>query len=364
MPDEALQTSRRRWRATKAGLLGALLGTLFGLGAAWLTTVPRASPLRRAASEACRPAAKAAPAQPAGESAPGKPADVRVGMYVVNLYSLSIRDNSFKADVWVWFHWSDPELKPTETFEIPGARIAAKECSEHGLRDGLQYASCKLSIEATQSFDVGAFPFDDQAIHIQLEDKDSEAHRLRYVADVANCSMDSNIVVPGWKLGGTEATVDEHRYCSNFGDLSLPTGSESVYSRFNYSMEFRRAGVTYFLKLLIALFVATAIALLALWIRPTDLDPRFGLGAAALFASVANEYVISGHLPNSDVISTADALHMVSMVVILLTLVESTISLALFYKGREETSRLLDRCSFGTLTALFVSVCLWVSLLA
>ena len=43
----------------------------------------------------------------------------------------------------------------------------------------------------------------------------------------------------------------------------------------------RAAELGYLLKLFFGLFVATAIAFLALFIRPVDLDLRFGLGGGA-----------------------------------------------------------------------------------
>jgi hypothetical protein len=65
------------------------------------------------------------------------------------------------------------------------------------------------------------------------------------------------------------------------------------YNRHRQSIPLVRPNCGYFVKLLFGLFVATAIAFLALFIRPIDLDPRFGLGVGAIFASVTSALTLT-----------------------------------------------------------------------
>jgi len=81
------------------------------------------------------------------------------------------------------------------------------------------------------------------------------------------------------------------------------------------------------------LFVATGIAFLAFFIRPTDLDLRFGLGVGAIFAAVASQYVVSSSLAATHVLTMADFLHILAFVFIFLSLVESTVSPHLYTTG-------------------------------
>jgi hypothetical protein len=115
----------------------------------------------------------------------------------------------------------------------------------------------------------------------------------------------------------------------------------------------------YFVKLFFGLFVATAIAFLELFIRPVDLDPRFGLGVGAIFASVGSEYIVTSSLPDTSVLTLADVLHILAFVFIFLTLAESTLSLHV-YNGGDETakqrSRRLDRWSFFVLLVAYVGL--------
>jgi hypothetical protein len=153
------------------------------------------------------------------------------------------------------------------------------------------------------------------------------------------------VQVPGYKIVHQRAEVLQHAYKTNYGDISLPTDSASTYSRFVYSLQIERPGYGYFLKLFLSVFIATFIAFLCFAIKPTDLDPRFGLGIGAIFAAVASEYVVASALPESNVITLTDKLHILAIAFIFLSLLESTISLRIFTNRSEKVSASLDRIS-------------------
>jgi hypothetical protein len=100
-----------------------------------------------------------------------------------------------------------------------------------------------------------------------------------------------------------------------------------------------------FFKLFTGLFVAVGIALLSIAIRPTDLDPRFGLPVGAMFASIASQYVIASVLPDTTDFTLADQLHVLAVSVIFLALFESVVSLFLTYAECHQASRKLDAVS-------------------
>ena len=111
-----------------------------------------------------------------------------------------------------------------------------------------------------------------------------------------------------------------------------------------------RAGWGLYFKLFQSLYIAILLALLAFFIRPTEVDPRFGLGVGALFAGVANAYVISSLVPDTGVMALADIVNGVGIAVILLTVIQSTISLHLYsVRGAEAVSRAFDRLSFAVI---------------
>ena len=92
------------------------------------------------------------------------------------------------------------------------------------------------------------------------------------------------------------------------------------------------------------------IAMLAMFIKPTNVDPRFGLGIGGLFAAVANSYAVSSLIPDTGIMTLADMVNGVGVWIILLTVIQSTISLHIYERlHAEELSRRFDRISFAIL---------------
>lgn len=303
----------------------------------------------------CR-SSSAAPEQPAKSEA----TTAFVGVYVNQIETMSLKENQFAADFDVWFRWKGEEINPAQTFEVVDGRIDVDDDVPYKaeLADR-HYSSRRIIATVTHFWNISRFPLDNHTLRIAIEDSDLEDFKLSYLADTANCAIRPELQVPGWKVGTPTATVEQHQYHTNYGDTSLPTGDTSSYSRFIYSIPLVRPNWGYFIKLFFGLFVATAIAFLALFVRPIDLDPRFGLGVGAIFASVASEYVVTSSLPDTSVLTLADVLHILAFVFIFLTLAESTLSLKLYNGGDEggkERSRKLDRWSFATLLVAYVAL--------
>ena len=280
--------------------------------------------------------------------------EVQIGVYISQLPSLSLNTSSYSVLFFVWFRWNGDTLAPHNSFEVVNGRIESKECEPTYQEGDSKYVVCRVWASVSHAWDVKRFPFDDHIIQLSIEDNVFEEDELVYLAD----QQDSHVgpsEIPGWDLRPGTATVESHHYQTNFGNSALPRGQGSSYSRFVYSMHAERHGWGYYLRLFTGLHVAVLVAFLALWIRPTDVDPRFGLGAAALFAAVASEFVVASSLPETNVLTMADQLHIASLGFIFISVVESVVSLAVC-RTNAALSRRLDRTCFFALVALHGAV--------
>jgi hypothetical protein len=315
---------------------------------------PPRAPATASASASSHPPPAPAPVSTGAEA-------VTVGVYVNQIHELSLKENFFVVDAYVWFRWSNDEYKPYETFSLIDGRIESKrEVVRKTLPDGTLYAYVRVVAKITSFWDISAFPLDNHGLTIVVEEEDSEDHVLFYRADRQNSGADPNIRLPGWQLDQATVVAGTGIYKSNFGDASLPTGNESRYSNVEFSLSFNRRGWTYFFKLFFGLWVAAAIAFLSFFIKPTNVDPRFGLGVGALFAAIASEYVVTSSLPDTNVITLADSLHLAAFAAIFLAVAQSTWSLHMCEHGHEARAKLFDRACAALFPMVYIAINAWL----
>jgi hypothetical protein len=281
-----------------------------------------------------------------------EPVRCHVGMYIVSLSDADLRSGTCVADFWVWFRWKGPDYNPLESLEVIDGVIDEKTGEvQKTLKDGHQYACQRIRATIRQRWDVHRFPLDTQRLVISVEDAAVESDQVVFVPDESGSSISPSVSLPGWTIGQFVIATRPQVYDTNYGDTDLPTGSSSEYSRVVVSLDLHRPGMGLFFKLFTGLFVAVGIALVSIAVRPTDLDPRFGLPVGAMFASIASQYVIASVLPDSADFTLADQLHVLAVVVIFMALLESVVSLLLTNAGRETLARRMDAATILAVTA-------------
>jgi hypothetical protein len=285
-------------------------------------------------------------------SATSGPPRVDVGIYLHQIDSLSLKDSQVSVDFHIWFRWTGDAINPIETFDVVNGKVDSKEDITTSTVNGQKYACCRVLATIHKLWDVRQFPLDEHTVQISIEDE-FEDFKQRYVADVENSGVDPEAELAGWTLTPVGAKVVTHAYRTNYGDLSLPTGHASDYSRFIYAVSITRPGYGVFIKLFAGLFIAAAISFHALLIRPTELDARFGLAVGAMFAAVASEYVVVSTLPDSNYLTLADKLHIMTFAFVFLSLAVSVISGKMAAHGREKMSLWFDRFAFVTLMSAY-----------
>jgi hypothetical protein len=298
------------------------------------------------------------------ESEPAQPVEVAVGIYLNQVRELSLRDSQFVVDFWIWFRWKKGAtvegevLDPLTAYEVSGGDIEsrANEFREDLAGTEWTYATERVVARVVQVLDVSQFPQDRHRLVIPIEDGEHEAALVTLTADSANSRIDPKVHVPGFRVRNFESTIVQHPYTTNYGDVTLPSDSVSIYSRCEFAVNIERTGFGYTLKLMWGMWLSALVALLALFIKPVNVDPRFGLPVGAIFAAMANQYIVSSVLPDSATVTSADIAGMATIVVILIGVAESVASLWLYESGHEALSKRLDRFTIFTVLTLYAAV--------
>jgi hypothetical protein len=300
----------------------------------------------------------------AAESETSEPAKVAVGIYLNQVREVSLRDSQFVVDFWIWFRWKKGTLvegevlDPLKAYEVSGGDIEsrANEFREDLAGTEWTYATERVVARVMQVFDVSQFPQDRHRLVIAIEDGDHEEALVTLTADSANSRIDPKVHVPGFRVRNFDSAVFQHAYKTNYGDVTLPPDSESIYSRCEFALDIERPGFGYTLKLMWGMWLSALVALLALFIRPVNVDPRFGLPVGAIFAAMANQYILSSILPDSATVTSADIAGMATIIVILIGVAESVASLWLYEGEQIGPSKRLDRYTIFTVLALYAAV--------
>ncbi len=293
------------------------------------------------------------------------PIPVTVGLYVDRISALSVRDVSWTVDFYIWFRWTDDSIQPGDDFHVVDGWIDSKVKEKVELNGDEHYERYRVIATITEPFNVSRFPLDEHLLTIRIENPRYQRHQMMFIPDLENSSASSRLKVPAYEIVGAELIEKPHSYKTTRGDPRLPHGVKSNYSQARLGIGLSRVGWGYFFKMFQALYVALMIAMLAMFIKPTNVDPRFGLGIGGLFAAVANSYATSSLTPDTGIMTLADMVNGVGVWMILLTVIQSTVSLHIHERlGAEELSRRFDRISFVILAVGGVSINLAMPLAA
>lgn len=320
------------------------------------------------------------------------PVRMRVGAFVNNIPKISLSDNEVLLDAYIWFRWDPATWPPAAATSDAGdaeTRGAQAAPSADGLSGGAatfevvqcsgaertavynrpQDGYCCVQWKGARSnfWDVTNYPFDREDVRLVIEDASFDARQLVYEADTEGSGVGPELQVPGCRVHAVNAKVESFTYPTDFGDPDLKDADRSSYSRFVLSITLERDGWAIFFKLFTALLVSTVVALLAFFINPTQVDPRFGLCVGGLFGIVASGYAVSSMLPDTSEPCYADQLHQAGLVVVLAAVAESALSLALHLNHGERGAaigRRLDRVSFLVLGTGFAATVVWLTVRA
>lgn len=294
-------------------------------------------------------------ARPAHAADP--PGRVDIGCYVNGIQDLSFKDSKYVIDFYIWFRWvaEGPlrEYKPLDSIEIINGKIDNKSGVVEKKLGEVQYVTARISATISEAWQLRAFPFDHHRIVIKLEDSGKVAHELVFAEDRSNSRIGDEVKLSGWNVKNFTLGVADRTYKTNYGDISLPRDAESTYSRYSFAMDLEREGSGVAVKILSIVILSTLCAFVAFLVKPTDLDPRFGLGVGALFAVAASEFIVSSLIPDSGVMTLADQVHMLAMGLIFLSLLFSAYSLRLSVSERAAAADRLDRWCALAFPALF-----------
>ncbi len=286
-------------------------------------------------------ARKPATTSPAAGSV--EPQITYVGMYINDVHNLDLKGSNYTVDFYIWFRWTG-NLDPSN-FEFLNGSLDLKEHPYPLEANGVHYISYHCRGVFHIAFNYRRYPLDEHSLVLEMEDADYDARQLQYVIDTQNMNHLREATLPGWTCGKPLLEIQDHVYQTNFGEPTEQMGGTSNYSRLNCTIGISRHSFSIYIKTFLGLFIAVAIAFISFLFKPGEVDPRFAVGVAAIFAAVSSEFVATSNLPEMPYMTLADKIHLFSLFVIFLSLLQSCLALRFFREGKEHLAARFDRIS-------------------
>jgi len=306
------------------------------------------------------------PALPVRAAEPA-PAEVSVGVFINDIQGVDLRTNSYLVDLYLWFRWTDADADPTVTIEIMNAfapwdmKVTRLYETPQEMPDGTWYQAVRYQGQFNNELPLDRYPFDTQALTIEIEDSASTSSMLRFVPDPEGVAIDPAIRLPGYDLGAPSLTISDHGYATRFGDLRLSTAEP--YSRATVIVPITRPPFANIVKILVPIFIVVLVAALTLLIRPDHIEARIGMGITALLTIVALQFTTSQELPQVTYLTMLDLLYIASFGFILVVMMRGVQA---SWRGDEDALRArivrMDRVVVaGALAAYAISVTLIIA---
>lgn len=293
-----------------------------------------------------------------------KPKDVKVGVFIANLFDLDFSERDVEATFWVWFIHADPHFDAQKGAEVVNARFANQlQYFKSDAADGTIWETIKYSAILNETWTLANYPFDTQTIKIVIESSQTDARSVRFVPDLEQTDLTSDLSLPGWTIEGISATTSEVSYHTTFGDPSLKHALHSTYPRATFEVSIRRDGWRLFFSTFIGFVLSIALAGIVLtnnaFRKLTDvieMGGQIGIGSGAVFSVVGTGYILQSGLPPTTEFSLADAFQITAFTVAFLTMLSVFAVHALRKRGHQEAALNIARILF----ACYVIVCLFV----
>jgi hypothetical protein len=294
---------------------------------------------------------------------------VTVGAYINDIQNFNLNEHSYVVDLYLWFRWNNPKINPAESFEFMnsfdqwGHTTTPNYEAPIKLPSGEIYQVVRILGGFSHKFNLKHYPFDRQALTIEIEDRDAEAHHTQYIADTAQpVALNPKIELPGFDLSAPNLSIKTQTHPSNFGDTRTQS-NQAHYTRAIIEVPIGRPVFTYLVKLILPVLCVVFCAGLMLSFKPTYVDARVGIGITALLTLVALQITLNDELPEIDYLILMDKIYLLTYIYIVLGLTAVVLGTWRLDKNAEHLEQVMrsDRKWLVTLSLTYTA-CLIVLL--
>ena len=278
---------------------------------------------------------------------------ILVKSYIHHISDMNFRDLEYKIELWLYLFSKDKLVDNLEEqFQVKDAKevnaafipqwrdtgkIRGTQEIRNLIKDSTYYRRVlKINCTMIQKWDLDGYPFDEQMLDVVIYTIRSTRWLSLIHPDKTFTHSFPGSITPS---RNKDSIYDiENGWCfknSSADTTNVPDiFSNRKFSAIHYHIQLTRTdGWGLFFKLFLGMYVAILVAFISIFMDIERVEPRFGLPVGALFAAIANKYILESLLPPTSQFTLADYLHSISVIFIMIVLAYS--ALLLFLKDRQ-----------------------------
>ncbi|HVZ96815.1 MAG TPA: hypothetical protein VG847_08070 [Chitinophagaceae bacterium] len=283
------------------------------------------------------------------------PDTVKTGIYIISVHDIDFKEKEYTTTFWLWLKYKNKDLDFATNLEIPMAKSFTRSFLTVDSSDNKIYMLMKLQCIMKDSWRIGNFPFDKQALRLSIENSQFDRHSCVFVPDTLGEHFDPRFTLNGWHIDSCLLSSGIKPYETAFGDETIPK-PHTEYSSFKVKLVITRSATGIFWKMFTGMYIAFLIAYICFYIHPDGIDSRFGLSVGSLFAVIGNKYIIDSALPESTSFTLVDTLHGVTLFFIFLIITATAYSLKLVKTKDIKTATRFDMIAAQVILVLYVGL--------
>jgi hypothetical protein len=226
----------------------------------------------------------------------GGPTTAEVGLVLADISGYDIQTGTFEADFFLSLT-GDKEMGPVALTFTNG-----KEVTETVIADTPTFKLFRYHGSFVSPVDLRKYPFDTQALTIEMEDLRAGVDQLVLKPNPSRTSLDEGFVISGWGVTSIAAKAYKHMYPARFDRDDL------YVSRYKFQLGVDRFATSAAFSVFVPAFIIVLISLMGLWVKFDDLEVRSNAGAPMLAAAVLFHYSLIQALPATGYLTRADKL--------------------------------------------------------
>ena len=245
----------------------------------------------------------------------GGPATAKVGLVIQEVREYNIQTGSFEAEFFLSLT-ADKDLPKLDLYFPNGHEVDLKP-----IADTPTFKLFQVSGKFVSPVDLREYPFDTQALKIEVEDRSAGVDQLLFVPDKARTSLDEGFDVASFGVASIGAHAYRHAYPSRFDRDDL------YVSRYKFVLGLDRFATSAAFSVFVPAYIIVLISLIGLWVPADELEVRSNAGAPMLAAAVLFHYSLISALPATGYLTHADKLMLGVYVSLLLNMLTTWVFL-------------------------------------